>query len=228
MEADLKRRAIRITRGVMKGSRSWYGFEGQPRRAGAVIFDLDGTLTRPYFDFDAIRREMGLPTEPRTPILESLEQMPPEQRARAEDILDAHEERAARESELWDDAPAVLAAIGQQAIPIGLLTRNSRRSVEVLLARHAITFDVVQTREDGPLKPSPEPVRAMCRHLGVPAASAWVVGDHPFDLQAGNAAGATTVLMIGDGPSPDFTDQADHVIRRLSELLPLLSIPPAT
>ena len=26
----------------------------------AVIFDLDGTITQPYLDFDGIREEMGL------------------------------------------------------------------------------------------------------------------------------------------------------------------------
>ena len=35
----------------------------------AVIFDLDGTITRPFLDFDAIRREMGLPHG--LPILEA-------------------------------------------------------------------------------------------------------------------------------------------------------------
>jgi len=192
----------------------------------AVIFDLDGTLTEPYFDFDAIRREIGLPTEPRTPILESLGGMSPKQRLRAEAILHRHEENAARESELRDDALEVLATLRRHKIPLGLLTRNSRRSVDVVIAKHGIQVDYVQTREDGPLKPSPEPVLAICRQFAVPAESAWLVGDYLFDLQAGRAAGVTTVLMIGDGPRPDFADEADHVIRRLHELLGLLSITP--
>ncbi len=212
----------------MAGSLSSCGSPGCPGRAGAVIFDLDGTLTQPYFDFDAIRREIGLPTEPRTPILESLEHMPPDQRARAEEVLLGHEEKAARESELWDDTREVLAAICRQGIPIAMLTRNSRQSAEMVLSKHGLEFDLVHTREDGPIKPSPEPVLAVCRALAVSASSAWVVGDYLFDLQAGNGAGATTVLMVGQGPAPDFADQADHVIRRLTELLELLSITPAT
>ena len=192
---------------------------------GVVIFDLDGTLTRPYFDFDAIRQEIGLPTEPRTPILEAVEQMTPQERARAEAILHRHEEDGARASELQDDARDVVAAIRNQSIPVALLTRNSRRSVETVIAKHGMKFDWIHTRQDGPIKPSPESVLNICRQFGVPAASAWVVGDYLFDLQAGNAAGATTVLMIGDGPRPDFADQADYVIRRLHELLRLLGLP---
>jgi len=197
----------------------------RPRQATAVIFDLDGTLTRPYFDFDAIRREIGLPTEPRTPVLEAMEKMTPPERARTEAILHRHEEQAARESELWDDTLDVLAAMRTAGHPLGLLTRNSRRSAERVIAKHGLRFDCVYTREDGPVKPSPEPVVAICRRLDAPARAAWVVGDYLFDLQAGHAAHATTVLMIGDGPPPEFADQAHHVIRRLTELLGLLSIP---
>ena len=64
----------------------------------------------------------------------------------------------------------------------------------------------------------------MCRSFDVAPADTWVVGDYLFDLQSGNAAGATTILMIGDADPPDYADQADHVIRRLRELLRLLSI----
>lgn len=195
----------------------------QPAPA-AVIFDLDGTLTVPYFDFDAIRREIGLPTTPRTPILEAMESMTPEERERCETILLKHEEKAARESRLWDDAPAVLGTLRNAGVRLGLLTRNSRRSVDIVLARHGLSFDCIHTREDGAIKPSPEPVRILCRKLGVEPAAAWVVGDYLFDLMSGNAAGATTVLMAGNGAIPDFAGQAHHVIRRLSELLPLLGI----
>jgi len=41
----------------------------------AVIFDLDGTITRPYFDFDAIREEMGLDRNS-GPVLEAMEKRP--------------------------------------------------------------------------------------------------------------------------------------------------------
>ena len=40
----------------------------------AVIFDLDGTITEPFLDFDAIRREIGLSPEAGT-LLEAMEKM---------------------------------------------------------------------------------------------------------------------------------------------------------
>ena len=38
------------------------------------------------------------------------------------------------------------------------------------------------------------------------------------------AAGAMTVLMIGDGPAPEYATQATHTIRSLRELLRLLGV----
>lgn len=193
-------------------------------RAQAVIFDMDGTLTVSTFDFDAIREEIGLPVEPRTPILEALEAMSPDERGRAEAILHRHEAEAARNSRLQEGAIDVVRIIRAHGIPVALLTRNSRVSVEALLAAFPFTFDVVRSREDGTFKPSPDPILALSRQMKADPAATWVVGDHLFDLQAGNAAGAVTVLMMGDGPEPAFADLADQRIRRLPELLTLLEL----
>jgi len=178
------------------------------------------------FDFNVIRREIGLPTEPRTPVLEAMEKMTPAQRRRAEAILLHHEREAALASEVWDDTLEVLAAVRESGRRVGLITRNSRRSADTVIAKHGLQVDLVRTREDGVFKPSPEPVLAMCRQLNVKPEAAWMVGDYLFDIQSGNAAGTTTVLMIGDADPPDYADRADHVIRRLRELLGLLSIAP--
>ncbi|MHC4284671.1 MAG: hypothetical protein ACYSWZ_17120, partial [Planctomycetota bacterium] len=65
----------------------------------AVIFDLDGTITQPYFDFDVIREEMGLDRDS-GPVLESMQKMTKQQRRRVEEILHYHESRAVAESTL--------------------------------------------------------------------------------------------------------------------------------
>lgn len=189
--------------------------------AHGVIFDLDGTLTRPHFDFDRIRAEIGLPAASRTPILEALEQMDAHARARAVAILERHEHEAAHASQLHDGAIEVIQTLRSRRIPVGILTRNSRTCTQIVIDRHGMELDCVHTREDGPVKPAPDAILAMCRRWGVLPRRAWMVGDYLFDIQAGRAAGTRTVLMIGDGPVPSFADQADHVIRQLTEL-PLL------
>lgn len=190
----------------------------------AVLFDLDGTITRPNLNFDALRAEIGI--QGRTPILEWLAGQSEADRTRAWDILDRHELEAARTAELADGAREVLAAMAGLGLRSGLVTRNSRRSVELVVARLGLRFDAVVTREDCAPKPSPEPVSECARRLGVSAASTLVVGDFYFDIQSGHAAGALTAL-VGVSPSPPFpgpdpVPQADYRINTLHDLIPIL------
>jgi HAD superfamily hydrolase (TIGR01509 family) len=190
--------------------------------AGAVIFDLDGTLTRPILDFDRIREEIGLP---HGPILELVMQLPPEEQARAEAILLRHEAAAAADSELQPGAGEVVAAIRGAGIPIALMTRNSRKSTRAFQRRHGLAFDLVRTREDGPIKPSPEPVVSICSALGAEPSLTWVVGDFHFDLKCANAAGAISVLLIDPRQDrPAWAREARHVIGELRELLDLMRV----
>lgn len=181
---------------------------------GVVIFDLDGTLTKPYLDFDAIRAEIGITSGP---ILEAIAAMPAPDRARAELILLRHEWKAAHECELQDDAVEIVTEIGRTRAT-ALLTRNTRPIVEYILNTHGFQFDAIRTREDGAIKPSAEPVFSLCEELSATPAESWVVGDFLFDIQSGRSAGTRTVLMIGESEPPVFASLANHVIRRLREL----------
>lgn len=186
-----------------------------------AIFDMDGTLTRPCLDFARIREQIGVVG----PILEAMDQMPPEDRARAEAILARHEAVAAANGELQPGAAEVVAAVRAAGVPAVLMTRNSRKSVETLQARHGIAFDMIRTREDGVSKPSPEPVLSICRALGVDPRHAWTVGDYHYDIICGTAAGAVTVLLLdAEAERPDWASEADYVIHELGELLTLMGL----
>ena len=183
----------------------------------AVIFDMDGTLTRQNLDFDVIKQEIGLGPEP---VLESMMRMRPTDRARAEAILERHEAVAAASSELQPGAGHVVSTIRSRGIAAALMTRNSRKSVEMFQARHGLTFDLIWTRENGPMKPSPEPIFRICSELAVRPPDTWVVGDFRFDIICGTAAGARTVLFVEAGREhPDWAAEADYVIDDLLELL---------
>lgn len=187
-----------------------------------VIFDMDGTLTRPYLDFDLMREEIGL--EP-GPVLESVLAMSPEDRMAAEAILQRHEDEAAAASELQPGAAEVVAAVREAGMSAALMTRNSRRSVDMVLGKHGLSFDLIRTREDGAMKPSPEPIFDICRRLNTDARQSWSVGDFHYDILCGAAAGSTTVLLWpADGARPDWASEANHVIGDLRELLPLMGI----
>lgn len=184
-----------------------------------VIFDLDGTITKPALDFDVIRAEIGVTG----PILEAINEMEPDQAARAHEILARYEAAAARTCTLFEDAADVLAACRTDDRPIALLTRNSRATVRTVLGTHGLVMDAVRTREDGTIKPSPEPIFSICRELNADPSRSWMIGDYHFDIMSGRAAGAKTILMLGDKPRPDYAAEADHVIRKLAELLPLVN-----
>lgn len=184
----------------------------------AVIFDVDGTLTKPYLDFDAIRAEIGVTG----PILEAMVQLAAPERARAESILLRHEWNAARNATLHDGAAEVVAACRGRGYRVGILTRNARPTTVQVLAMFGIEVDAIRTREDGAIKPAPDGVLSLCSELGAAPARSWMVGDFLFDILAGERAGTRTVLMSGDGPRPSFADRAGFVIRRLPDLLPIL------
>lgn len=188
-----------------------------------VIFDMDGTLTRPYLRFDAIRREIGVAEGS---ILEAIAGMPAARRDRAEAVLRRHEAEAAANSRLQPGAADVVAALHRAGVPVALMTRNSLRSAETVQRLHGLAFDLTWTREDGPTKPAPEPVLAICQALGARADAAWVVGDFCDDLRSGRAAGAQTVLFLEAGRErPSWADEADHVIHTWPELPALLGVP---
>lgn len=187
--------------------------------AGAIIFDLDGTLTVPVLDFGAIREELGLTDEP---ILEAMARMDAADRARAEAVLDRHERRAARESTLQHGAVGTLAQLRSRGYRLAILTRNARRWAQVVLDKHGLAVDALRCRDEGAVKPSAEPINELCAELNCRPSESWMVGDHLFDIRSGRQAGCTTVLMLGDRPAPEYARQADHVIRRLGELVDLL------
>jgi HAD superfamily hydrolase (TIGR01509 family) len=187
----------------------------------AVIFDLDGTITEPFFDFDAIREEMGLPKDS-GPILEAMEKMSPENRRRAEEILHFHEQRAVAESTLNAGAKETLQALHKAGINIGILTRNKKSNALAVALKHSLKFDAVVDREDGPVKPDGFGVLRLCRQFGVDPQDVLVVGDYLFDLLSAKAAGAVAVLLTNHARAAEFVEYADFTIEKIDRILQII------
>lgn len=188
----------------------------------AVIFDLDGTITQPYFDFDAIREEIGLARDS-GPILESMEKMTPQLRQRAEQILYNHEEKAVIESKLNNGTKRTLSALRAAGIYIGILTRNRRGNAYAIARKHNLKFDAVIGREDGPVKPDAFGVLQLCRRFGVEPKETLLVGDYLFDLMCAKAAGAFAVLLVNHHRADDFAEHADFCIENITEILEIIA-----
>lgn len=187
-------------------------------RPRAILFDMDGTLTEPYLDFDAMKAEMGIPNQP---ILETLAKMNNADRAKAEAILHRHEEQAAVESTLNPGCVELLTWLKTVGIETALITRNTRRSVETVFDRHELHFDICITREDGKFKPDPAPLLLACERLKMTVNDAWMVGDSYHDIDAGLAARVKTV-WLSHGKTRNFAGKPWKTVRDLVELTKLL------
>jgi HAD superfamily hydrolase (TIGR01509 family) len=188
----------------------------------AVIFDLDGTLAESRLDFDAIRTEIGL--APGLPILEQLADAGPAERARAEVIMRRHERKAIADATLTDGCADLLGHLAARKIPIGILTRNIREVVETFARTFAFRFAAIYTREDGPHKPAPDGVLALCAQLSARPQETLTVGDYKFDVEAGRRAGCRTVLLRAEPlTAAEHAEwgSPDLVVSSLRELLPL-------
>ncbi len=191
------------------------------KKIKAVIFDMDGTITEPLLDFPRIKSEIGIP--PDRGLLESMSGMDEAARGRAEEILLKHELSAAAASTLNTGVREALDEIAARGMKVAVLTRNCRRSVEIVSAKHNLRFDSVVTREDSAPKPDPDGILLASRQMGVNPAECILVGDYEFDIRAGRAAGAITVLFSPDGRTfpcePDFTITT---MARLGEIISVL------
>ena len=211
----------------------------------AMLFDLDGTITRPRLDFPAIKREIGISAN--SFILEELEKMSPAARRRAMAIVERHEEEAARKSELNDGARELLDALARRGVATAVVTRNSLASVKLVLERHGLRFTTAVCREQAAPKPSPAGIVLALARLNVPPAQAIYVGDHAIDINAGRAGGVRTIWVTNGRqpaspatvllceaalrcearagrPAGDFdpAPEADFVVAGLREIIALL------
>ncbi len=179
-----------------------------------VLFDMDGVVVRQRLDFLAIKQEIFGNTEGF--ILERMAGLPEAERLRAEEILERHETAAAMTAEPMDGIQPFLAWMEARHLRSGLVTRNSRKSVELVLGRLGLRFDAVVTREDAPPKPAPDPVWLACRRMRVEPSDVVFVGDYEFDMLSGRRAGARTALLR----SGTMTESAhaDFSVGSLSEL----------
>jgi hydrogenase expression/formation protein HypE len=172
----------------------------RPFRVQGVLFDFDDTLTLPgALDFEYIRTEVGCP--PRQPILEFIAGLPTEEaRKRAGERLAELELEAAGRAQPNPAAPQVIAWLRERGLPVGILTRNGRAAVVRALQNFPglspDDFAVIVSRDDDARpKPSADGVLLAARRLGVPPEELLLVGDFVFDIFAGRAAGAVTVLL---------------------------------
>ena len=159
-----------------------------------VLLDFDGTLTKPAFDWPAMKEEMGL-LDGDVSILDYLPTQSPERAREISDILEKHELRAADKAEANDGAHDLLAYLRTRKIPFGVVTNNAERHVLKMVKKINVSFEVLITRDIGFWKPDPRPLLAGAKAIGVSPPKCVVIGDGKYDMMAAEAAGMLSVHL---------------------------------
>jgi len=164
-----------------------------------ALLDMDGTVFDSRIDWLALREKIELPWDGR-PILAQLHDAPSDIRAKGLALLHEAERLGAEDGELIPGTHELLESLRRHSIRCALITNNSRRSVETVLSRYQLPFDLVLTRDDGAAKPDPEAfVRALAQ-LRVEPSDAVVIGDAHLDLIAAQRAGIRETILVGTPP----------------------------
>jgi len=187
----------------------------------AILFDFDGTLTAPgSLDLLLIRRRIGCPEK--MPILEFIAGLPENDAQKAMATLDDFEFNAAQHAVPNAGAEEIIRYLRERAIKIGILSRNTRASIERAIQNFSqvssADFDLIIARDDAIRpKPDPEGVLLAAKQMNIAPEQIMVVGDYIFDIDSGRQAGALTVFL--DNGTLSFPDlECDYRISSLWEL----------
>lgn len=181
----------------------------------AVLFDADGTLIDTYEIILCSMRHtvcevLGKPATDEqlmagvgTPLYDQMLGFAEGDVALAERITQAYREHndAVHDASIsaFPDARQSLERLQAAGLPLGVVTSKRHAMAERGLRMSGIDafFSVLIGSDDWPEhKPEPGPILRACELLGVDPARCAYVGDSPYDIQAGNAAGCMTVAAL--------------------------------
>ena len=192
----------------------------------AVLFDLDGTLIDTAPEFVAIglqlRQAAGLPAIAPEAIRRSVSDgaigmvaaalematTDPTFEQWRQRFLNDYEKGLGQHSEPYPGLRALVSALGVSGIKWGVVTNKLSRFAHPLMEKMAFDppANIVITPDDvSHPKPHPEALILACKRLNCPPDRSVFVGDHRRDIEAGNAAGCTTIAAaygyLADGES---------------------------
>ncbi len=210
-------------------------------RPSAVLFDLDGTiidsiallLASMSHTFEGRDRRptdaewistLGTPLPTQIAAYVDTDAERDELIARYRDFQGANHDRLMAS---YDGVSETLEILRDRGHPMGVVTSKGNammdRGLRFIRAdkhmRVAIGFDSCAIH-----KPDPYPVLLAVGKLGYSPSESVFVGDSPFDIQAGNAAGVVTIAALWGPFTRDSLAPHDpaHFLERISELPALL------
>lgn len=205
----------------------------------AVLFDADGTLIDTHGLILASMRRvlnglhgMGLPDKELlrgvgTPLRDQMLHFAQGDEQLADQLMreyrDDNDLRHDSVVAAFPDTREALELLRAAGLPMGVVTskRHEQAARGLELSGIAEFFEVLVAPDDWPEhKPAPGPIVHACSLMGVDPHASMYVGDSPYDIQAGNAAGCTTVAALW-GMFPREVLQADHPAMECESLMQL-------
>ena len=188
-----------------------------PRQFDAFVFDLDGTLVDTASELVAAYQrlcvEYGTGEQPYETVRKlishgsgrlvteatGIDQSDSRWETYRQQYLDWYEEILGTSAVPYPGTVDMVAEIADAGLTWGIVTNKPTALTLPLLDQLKLSkrCQVVVCGDTlAVAKPDPEPVHFACRQLGSDPASACFVGDHIRDIDAGNAAGATTITAL--------------------------------
>lgn len=186
------------------------------------IFDMDGTLTFPMHDFVAMRKELGCPLD--QDILSFIESQEENKKKALHQQLEKIEYEIALKGKALPGCKEFLAKLLSRGCSLGVVTRNTIVNTEATLkSAGLIKFfrnDAIKTRECTIPKPEPDALHQLIKLWNGSMDEAVMVGDYKHDINAGVAAGMTTVFFDSHGLN-EWESLADITVSNWNELFNL-------
>jgi phosphoglycolate phosphatase len=212
-----------------------------------IVFDFDGTLATLNIDFAQMRKgvmdllftyDVPLP-EHAWKDLYVLEMITAggnlisryrpgketEFIVQAQACITCIEIEAAQQGSLFDGTREMLRAL-KETVKTGVITRNCLSAVQVVFPDiHQYTHAVITREQTLHVKPHPEHLLVMLNSLGVAAAHAAMVGDHPMDIKIGKDVGAYAIGVLTGHSRREALEQAgaDLILDAATEINAILA-----
>ncbi|MBU7029024.1 MAG: HAD family hydrolase [Theionarchaea archaeon] len=209
------------------------------------LFDLDGTLVTMELDFAQIRKEVdhilvdkGYPQELldyKKSVLETIDSAVTylqengltwkELKKEVDTYLEKTELEAASRAVLLEGAKDILVTLKEKKKKVGIITRNNRRVALNVLKKSGLSpyVDIVLARDDvDNVKPHPDHVVKAVEKLDSTPECTVVLGDHHFEIEAGNKAGCYTVGFLTGSGTKETLKNADIILNSIKDLKGIL------
>ena len=170
-----------------------------------------------------MRQELGLPLG--KGMLEEIDTRPATEAAELRRRLAALEREYALRAQPLPGAHALLNTLVERGFRLGILTRNNHANALQTLAVCDLAefFDPshVLGRDEAAPKPDPDGIHKLLAAWDAAPATAVMVGDFRYDLEAGRRAEVSTIYYDPLDQN-EWTDKADFRVQSHAELLALV------